>query len=188
VNTVVESSKTRPPTRKSVAKTAGPPPKTATPKTAPPKTAPPETAPPETATPATAPPETPPETAPPQTAALQTAPAQAPAPPAGGVDIPVPVIGVRQVHLRTPQLPHVELPSRQFAGLQRTVRDKLPEPEKLVYYGGLGALAAFGVMSWPVAAAIGAGVWVAGRVRSGSEGSVPEGSVLERSGPERSGS
>jgi len=109
--------------------------------------------------------------APSQTAPSQTAPPETPSPAKGGVDIPVPVIGVRQVHVGAPHLPHVDLSSQGLAGLQRTVRDKLPEPEQLVYYGGLGALAAFGVVSWPVAAAIGAGVWVARRARSGPESS-----------------
>jgi len=34
---------------------------------------------------------------------------------------------------------------------------RLPEPERLAYYGGLAALAAFGILDWPVAIALGIG-------------------------------
>ncbi|MEV5710339.1 hypothetical protein [Actinoallomurus sp. NPDC052274] len=37
----------------------------------------------------------------------------------------------------------------------------LPPPEKLIYYAGLGLLAAFEVVEWPVALVIGAGHWLA---------------------------
>jgi uncharacterized membrane protein (DUF4010 family) len=33
----------------------------------------------------------------------------------------------------------------------------VPTPDKLAYYAGLGALAAFGVLEWPIAGAIVAG-------------------------------
>jgi hypothetical protein len=36
----------------------------------------------------------------------------------------------------------------------------------MLYYAGLGAMAALGVVPWPVAAAAGGGVWVASRARS----------------------
>lgn len=36
-----------------------------------------------------------------------------------------------------------------------------PTGRRILYYGGLGLLAAVGMVEWPVAAAIGAGVWVA---------------------------
>jgi hypothetical protein len=39
----------------------------------------------------------------------------------------------------------------------------LPPAERMAYYAGLGALAAFGVIEWPVAAAIGAGTILARR-------------------------
>jgi hypothetical protein len=95
--------------------------------------------------------------------------AAAEAPPSGGgVDIPIPVIGVRQIHVPAPSLPHMDLSASRLGNLPRAVQDKLPDRNQLIYYGGLGAMAAFGVVSWPVAAAISAGVWVAGRVRPGS--------------------
>jgi hypothetical protein len=34
---------------------------------------------------------------------------------------------------------------------------RLPEPERLAYYGGLAALAVFGILDWPVAIALGIG-------------------------------
>jgi hypothetical protein len=37
-------------------------------------------------------------------------------------------------------------------------------PERVVWYGGLGALAAFGVIDWPVAAVVGAGTYMAKRM------------------------
>jgi hypothetical protein len=33
----------------------------------------------------------------------------------------------------------------------------LPEPQRLAYYGGLAALAVFGILDWPVAIALGIG-------------------------------
>ncbi|MEV0052643.1 hypothetical protein AB0H34_19330 [Saccharopolyspora shandongensis] len=43
------------------------------------------------------------------------------------------------------------------------VRGYLPSRQMMVFYGGLGALAALSVIDWPVAAAIGVGVAVAQR-------------------------
>jgi hypothetical protein len=34
---------------------------------------------------------------------------------------------------------------------------RLPEPKRLAYYGGLTALAMFGILDWPVAIALGIG-------------------------------
>jgi hypothetical protein len=50
--------------------------------------------------------------------------------------------------------------------MPRAVRNNLPSRNTLLYYTGLGAAAALQVVSWPVAAAIGAGVWVASRTRT----------------------
>ncbi|OHV32430.1 hypothetical protein BCD49_29775 [Pseudofrankia sp. EUN1h] len=41
----------------------------------------------------------------------------------------------------------------------------LPSPRKTAYYLGLGALAAFEVVEWPVVAAVAAGTWVAQHTR-----------------------
>jgi hypothetical protein len=42
---------------------------------------------------------------------------------------------------------------------------KLPAPDRLAFYGGLGALAVLGAVEWPVAAAIGVATVVARRGR-----------------------
>jgi hypothetical protein len=34
---------------------------------------------------------------------------------------------------------------------------RLPEPERLAFYGGITALAAFGILEWPVAVVLGIG-------------------------------
>ncbi|HEY2947826.1 MAG TPA: hypothetical protein VGJ53_05410 [Micromonosporaceae bacterium] len=53
--------------------------------------------------------------------------------------------------------------AQQTRWTARTVRSFLPPSERLLYYGGLGAMAVAGILEWPVAAAAGAGVWVATR-------------------------
>lgn len=53
--------------------------------------------------------------------------------------------------------------AQQTRWTARTVRSFLPPADRLLYYGGLGALAIAGILEWPVAAAAGAGVWVATR-------------------------
>ncbi|WP_157530907.1 hypothetical protein [Microtetraspora niveoalba] len=65
-------------------------------------------------------------------------------------------------------MPHMEMPhvSRQEVGHAVDVaRSFLPPPERVIYYGGLGALAVLGVIEWPVAAAIGVGTVLAQRGR-----------------------
>ncbi|WP_433476480.1 hypothetical protein ACQPZP_05175 [Spirillospora sp. CA-142024] len=71
--------------------------------------------------------------------------------PGGGVDVPVPVV--------TPQL-------RVYKLHMPTMGGHLPPPERLAFYGGLGATAIFGIIDWPVAAAIGIGTILARRVRT----------------------
>ncbi|MFC7648520.1 hypothetical protein ACFQX6_54845 [Streptosporangium lutulentum] len=52
-------------------------------------------------------------------------------------------------------MPHV---NRQEVGQAvDTARSFLPPPERIAYYGGLGALAVAGLIEWPVAAAIESG-------------------------------
>ncbi|MEV0195360.1 hypothetical protein [Nonomuraea sp. NPDC050691] len=88
------------------------------------------------------------------------------------LDLPMMTIEVRPPQVRMPRipLPHVPLPkiSRQEVGHAADVaRAMLPPPERVAYYGALGALAVMGVIEWPVAAAIGAGAIIAQRARSG---------------------
>jgi hypothetical protein len=90
------------------------------------------------------------------------------------LDLPLVSIEVRPPDVRMPHvgLPHVDLPraprlNRQELGHAVDVaRSFLPPPERLAYYGGLGALAVAGVVSWPVAAAIGVGTVIAQRGRA----------------------
>jgi hypothetical protein len=81
----------------------------------------------------------------------------------------VPVVNVRVPVLRVsrPDLGGVAMQTRWAA---QTVRANLPPVERLLYYGGLGLMATAGVLEWPVAAAVGAGVWVAGRGVGGRRG------------------
>ncbi|MFS8102181.1 hypothetical protein LFM09_34165 [Lentzea alba] len=45
-----------------------------------------------------------------------------------------------------------------------TLPSLLPSPEHLAYFAGLGVLALFGLLEWPVTVAIGTGVLVAERM------------------------
>lgn len=72
------------------------------------------------------------------------------------------------VNLRVP-VPGADVPSAaaiaQTRWAAQVMRANLPPVERLVYYGGLTALAVAGVLEWPVVAVAGAGVWVASRTR-----------------------
>jgi hypothetical protein len=94
-----------------------------------------------------------------------------------GLKIPVPTVGVRQVRVAMPHVPQIDLSTPRTVVVQvahgvtaapGVLRRHLPDRNRLLFYGGLGALAIFDAISWPVAAAIGTGVWVAGRARSES--------------------
>ncbi|MGI5240294.1 hypothetical protein [Dactylosporangium sp. CA-139066] len=71
---------------------------------------------------------------------------------------------VRMPHLKVPV---IHLPSKVQSRITNarwtghTVKSAIPQPRQLLYYGGVGALAALGVLEWPVAVAAAAGVWVA---------------------------
>lgn len=83
-------------------------------------------------------------------------------------DMPMLSIEVRRPQV---QMPHVSMPhiGRQELGHYVDVaRTILPPPERIAYYGALGAMAAFGAIEWPVAAAIGAGMVIAQRGRQES--------------------
>lgn len=79
----------------------------------------------------------------------------------GGVTVPVPVL--------TPHLKvlHPSVPGPSSIGhAGRSMARRIPPPGRLAFYGGLGAAATFGVIDWPVAVAIGAGLAIAGRART----------------------
>jgi hypothetical protein len=84
------------------------------------------------------------------------------APHGRGPAIPVLTVGVRMMRLPVPR----NLMAGAAPGaldVSGAIRGRLPDRKHLLYYGGLGALAAFGVLSWPTAAVVGTGVWIAGR-------------------------
>ncbi|GLX09766.1 hypothetical protein [Microbispora sp. NBRC 16548] len=107
-----------------------------------------------------------------------TRPTPTPAPPPGPgmemkeehrpqLDLNLPFL---RLQLRAPEmhLPHVGMPhisGRDVGHAMDVARTFLPPPERIMYYGGLGALAALGILEWPVAAAIGAGTMIAQRAR-----------------------
>jgi hypothetical protein len=78
----------------------------------------------------------------------------------------VPVVNVRVPALRV-RVPNLGAGVAQTRWAAETVRANLPPPERLLYYGGLGLMATIGVLEWPVAAAVGVGVWLAGRQGAG---------------------
>lgn len=90
------------------------------------------------------------------------------------VTVPVPAIAVRRVRVPLPKVASLPaLPgavatsaTRATGELPSSIRRHLPPRDRMLYYAGLGALAALEVVSWPVAAAIGGGVWVASRART----------------------
>jgi hypothetical protein len=86
----------------------------------------------------------------------------------GTVSLPVPVVvpHLKVLHVPAPGMPHVSV-----SGAGHALADRVPPREQLAYYGGLGMMAAFGMISWPVAAAIGVGIAVAKHARgAGKEG------------------
>lgn len=48
----------------------------------------------------------------------------------------------------------------------RSAAGRLPSPERLAFYGALGAAAVFGVIDWPVAVAVGVGLAITRRART----------------------
>ncbi|MFI7614376.1 hypothetical protein ACIBP6_24385 [Nonomuraea terrae] len=86
------------------------------------------------------------------------------------LDMPMVSVSVHRPDVHMPHVPKPHIPrphiNRQelghYADVARTV---LPPPDRLAYYGALGAMAAFGAIDWPVAAAIGAGMVIVQRRR-----------------------
>lgn len=80
--------------------------------------------------------------------------------------ITLPIVNTRIAMPR--QLPRLAMPQVSMPRiplLERVPRPPLPPasslPGRLIWVGGLGAVAALGVIEWPVAAAVAAGTWVA---------------------------
>jgi len=78
----------------------------------------------------------------------------------------VPVVNVR-VPVLSARMPGMGAWAAQTRWAAQAARANLPPVERLLYYGGLGVMASIGFLEWPVAAAVGAGVWVAGRTGAG---------------------
>jgi hypothetical protein len=96
-----------------------------------------------------------------------------PTPTEGGraATLTVPFVGMRlpAPQLSRPRMPHVPVPHvprphrADVPVLVGVARSYLPGPKQIAFYGVLGAMAAFQVIEWPVAAAIGAGLALARR-------------------------
>lgn len=99
-----------------------------------------------------------------KTSASTAGPTTSKAPPGadGGPSVPVlvPEIHVRHVHLPQVDVSHVPVPS---VHVPDQVRRMVPDPanNRLLWYGGLAGLAAFGVIGWPVAGVVAAATYVA---------------------------
>jgi hypothetical protein len=78
---------------------------------------------------------------------------------AQGATIPIPV---PEIHTRRVSVPDKVGEAKQALTGQR----RLPSGRMLTFYGALAATAVFGVIDWPVAAAIGVGTIIARRSRS----------------------
>jgi hypothetical protein len=99
-------------------------------------------------------------------------------------DVPMPHVKVPVVHVAGPAARSVLTNVRWTT---RTLVSAVPEPKSLLYYGGVGALAALGMLEWPVAVAAAAGVWVAThtgrRAESQGPAEAPEGERRATAGP-----
>ncbi|MCP2292578.1 hypothetical protein ACFYT3_33455 [Nocardia amikacinitolerans] len=82
----------------------------------------------------------------------------------GGLRVPIPTVGVRMA--RVPLPPGSRTAAEGVSSVTTAVLHRVPDRESMLYYGGLGAAAATGLVSWPVATAIGVGVWVAEHARN----------------------
>jgi hypothetical protein len=115
-----------------------------------------------------------PAEAPPGAAVAQGPQGKAPVVSLMSVRLPVVHARVPMVRVQPP-----EAAAAQTRWMAQAVRANLPSTERLVYYGGLAALAVAGMLEWPVAAAVGVGVWVATRA-----GRPPTSEHHPTSGPE----
>ncbi|MEU2039993.1 hypothetical protein [Nocardia niwae] len=77
--------------------------------------------------------------------------------------VPVPTVGMRMARIPLPPGPRAV--ANGVSSATTAVRNRAPDRESLLYFGGLGAAAVTGLVSWPVAGAIGVGVWVAEHAR-----------------------
>ncbi|HKS49627.1 MAG TPA: hypothetical protein VJT49_31855 [Amycolatopsis sp.] len=78
------------------------------------------------------------------------------------VNLPFVTAQFRAPRMRMPSMP---VGRGEVAAAAQTARSYLPSARDTLYYGGLATLAAFEVIEWPVAAAIGVGTALMGRGR-----------------------
>ncbi|MFG1616302.1 hypothetical protein ACGFI3_26375 [Nonomuraea wenchangensis] len=105
--------------------------------------------------------------------------------------IDMPMLGI-EVRRRQVEMPHVSMPSvpmphiskQEFGHYVDVARTILPPPERVAYYGALGAMAVFGVIEWPVAAAIGVGMAVMQRRRQGASKTERKSETTARAQPQ----
>jgi hypothetical protein len=96
-----------------------------------------------------------------------------------GVSVPVPIVIPRL------KVYHLQVPGPSGIGQAgRSVTGRLPPPERLAFYGGLGAAAVFGVIDWPVAVAIGVGTAIARQARASDRPDQPEPAISPTTGPQ----
>ncbi|GGK68876.1 hypothetical protein Sme01_14210 [Sphaerisporangium melleum] len=91
------------------------------------------------------------------------------------LDTPVVSLHVHRPHMpRMPRMPGMARMSPQreqeMGRAMETAKTFLPPPDRLLYYGGLGALAALGMIEWPIAVAVGIGTVIATRAAGGRRG------------------
>ncbi|GLX99377.1 hypothetical protein [Herbidospora sp. NBRC 101105] len=79
------------------------------------------------------------------------------------LNLPMVSLQVHQPHMH---LPHMD---KGQAGHAMRRAAKSTSAQQVVYYGGLGALAAVGVIEWPIAAAIGVGTLIAARAKGAAK-------------------
>jgi hypothetical protein len=87
----------------------------------------------------------------------------------GRTTISVPYI-TAQLHTRQVEVPLPRVPGReQISSATESVRSQLPSRDQALFYGGLAAGAAFSLLEWPVALAIGFGYALVQRTRRQEE-------------------
>jgi len=80
--------------------------------------------------------------------------------------VPVPELHVRHVPLPEVHTPSVHVPSVHVPGVHiRTVHPHVPgdNTNRILWFGGLAALAALDVIAWPVAGVVAAATYIAER-------------------------
>lgn len=99
-----------------------------------------------------------------------------------GAAVPIPVVTphvtIYRVHVPGPGV-------QEMMEAGRSAASHLPPPERLAFYSGLGAAAVMGVISWPVAAAVGLGTVIARRARGRNGGG--DGEITRIEQPEQAG-